>query len=81
MTSSELFKIIKDVLVEKFELNESDIKQESRLFEDLDLDSIDAADLIVHMKQYIADGKIDPESFKSVRTIQDVIEILLPLIP
>jgi acyl carrier protein len=46
---------------------------------DLDLDSIDAVDLIVKMKPYTT-GKVDPELFKNVRTVQDVVEILQPMI-
>ena len=51
---------------------------ESKLFEDLDLDSIDAVDLVVKMKPYI-NGNIDPEMFKSAKTIQNVVDILAPL--
>ena len=43
-----------------------------------DLDSIDAVDLVVKMKQFIP-GKIDPEMFKSAKTIGNVVDILLPL--
>ena len=48
--------------------------------EDLNFDSIDAVDLIVKMKDYIPEGKgpIDPSVFQSVRTIQDVITVLMP---
>ena len=48
---------------------------EARLYEDLDLDSIDAVDLIVHL-QTITKRKFNPEEFKLVRTIQDVVEII-----
>ena len=48
---------------------------ESRLYEDLDIDSIDAVDLIVKMRQ--ATGKrLEPEMFKTVRTVEDVVNAL-----
>lgn len=79
MTNEDIFLKVKDVLVEEFELDPAVVTPEAKLFEDLDLDSIDAVDLIVKMKQYVS-GKIDPELFKSVRTVQDVVDVLYPLI-
>lgn len=38
-----------------FDINESDIKPESKLYEELELDSIDAVDLVVHLQK--ATGK------------------------
>ena len=46
---------------------------EARLYEDLNLDSIDAVDLIVKLKSFIP-RNIDPEVFKSMRTLQDVVD-------
>lgn len=50
-----------------------DIKPEARLYEDLELDSIDAVDMIVHLQKKTG-KKIKPEEFKAVRTVQDVVE-------
>jgi acyl carrier protein len=79
MTKEEIFVTIKDVLVQEFELDPAIVTPEAQLYTDLDLDSIDAVDLIVKMKQYVQ-GKIDPELFKQARTIQDVVEVLFPLV-
>jgi acyl carrier protein len=78
MTKDEVFEKLKTVLTEYFELEPEAVRLEALLQDDLDLDSIDAVDLIIKMKQYIP-GKIDPEQFKTVRTVQDVVEILFPL--
>ena len=78
MTKEEIFAKLQDVLENEFEVEKSDVKLESKLFEDLDLDSIDAVDLVVKMKSYI-NGNIDPEMFKSTKTIQNVVDILAPL--
>jgi acyl carrier protein len=45
----------------------------ARLAEDLDLDSIDAVDLIVKLQE-LTSRKLNPEEFKSVRTIGDIVE-------
>jgi acyl carrier protein len=79
MTKTEVFEKIKEILVREFDLEEALVTPQANLVADLDLDSIDAVDLIVKMKPYTT-GKVDPELFKNVRTIQDVVEILHPLI-
>ncbi|MCR4734186.1 MAG: acyl carrier protein [Treponema sp.] len=80
MSKDEIFTKVKDILVSEFELDEGDITPEATLGEDLDLDSIDAIDLIVKMKEFMpADkGNVDPSIFKTVKTIQDVVDALVP---
>ena len=74
-TKEEIFNKIKKDLVALFELDEDDISMDSKIFEDLDLDSIDAVDLIVKIQKEIG-KRISPEDFKQVRTIGDVVEVL-----
>ena len=78
MTKEELFGKIQEVLESDFEIEKDNVKMDSKLFEDLDLDSIDVIDLIGKMKQFIP-GKISPDTFKDVHTISDVIETIEPL--
>ena len=73
MDKQQIFQQVQSALVQLFELSPEDIKLESNLFEELDLDSIDAVDLVVHLQKKIG-KKVDPETFKSVRTVQDVVE-------
>jgi acyl carrier protein len=68
----KIFKTITEILEELFEIPPEKVKLESRLFEDLDLDSIDAVDLIVRLQQFVGQ-RIKPEEFKSVRTIEGVV--------
>ena len=74
-TKEEIFNKIKKDLVALFELDEADISMDSKIFEDLDLDSIDAVYLIVNIQKEIG-KRISPEDFKQVRTIGDVVEVL-----
>ena len=64
---------VTELLHTLFEINPEDIKPESRLYEDLELDSIDAVDMIVHLQKKTG-KKIKPEEFKAVRTVQDVVD-------
>lgn len=78
MTKEEVFTKLKEILVKEFDIEESDIFPEANIVTDLDLDSIDAVELIVKMKPLL-NGKIEPTVFKSVKTVNDVVEVLVPL--
>ncbi len=78
MTKDEIYSKLKETLINDFDIEEDLIKPEANIVVDLDLDSIDAVELIVKMKPYLND-KIEPEIFKSVKTVQDVVNILEPL--
>ncbi|ADO46545.1 acyl carrier protein [[Enterobacter] lignolyticus] len=71
---------VSTLLSDLFEIDPQDIKPESRLNEDLDLDSIDAVDMIVHLQKKTG-KKIKPEEFKSVRTVQDVVDAVGRMLP
>jgi len=73
MDKNVIFEKIKAALVEDFDLEEDRIVPEARLYEDLELDSIDAVDLIVKLKSFLP-RNIDPEAFKKMRTLQNVVD-------
>ena len=77
MTKEELFGKIQEVLENDFEIDKSEVKMDSKLFEDLDLDSIDAVDLLSKLKQYMPGKQIDPEMFKNAKTVENVIDLLI----
>ena len=52
-TKEELFDEIVCVMGDLFEVDTEGVTRESRLVEDLDLDSIDAVDMIVHLQNMI----------------------------
>jgi len=70
----ELYQRLRAIFVEMFDLDESQIVPEARLYEDLDIDSIDAVDLVARLKE-ITGTRVKPEDFKSVRTVQDVVDV------
>lgn len=79
MTKEEILKQIQEMLASLFEIDLEDIKPESKLFEELELDSIDAVDLVVKLQKTIG-KKIMPEDFKTVRTVQDVVDVVYKLV-
>ena len=79
MTREDILQRMQTILVDEFKIEKDAITPDAQLYDDLELDSIDAVDLLVKMKEFIP-GKIDPELFKKAVTIQDVIDILYPLV-
>ncbi len=78
MDSEQLFQKIKEILVEQFEVDESIVSLDANLYEELQIDSIDAVDLLVQVKE-LTGVKIAPEIFREVRTIRDVVNALTDL--
>jgi acyl carrier protein len=69
-----LFAEIADFMATTFDLQRESITPEADLAKELNLDSIDAVDLMVKL-QAITGRKITPDEFKSVRTIGDVLDL------
>jgi acyl carrier protein len=72
VTEKEIFERLKRVLVETFELDSARITPGATLFDDLDLDSIDAVDLAIKLQE-ITGKRIRPQEFKAIRTVGDVV--------
>jgi acyl carrier protein len=77
-TYDEILNAIKTILVEEFECDEALVTPDVNLFETLDLDSIDAVDLIVRL-QNMTQLKVKAEDFRQIRTLDDVINVILRL--
>lgn len=71
----EILTYLRDVLVELFELKPEQIVPEANLYTDLDIDSIDAVDLILKLKD-LTGRKIQPQTFRHVRTVGDVVDAI-----
>ena len=79
MSREEIFERLSQILQQTFGIAAERITPQARLNEDLDIDSIDAVDLIVKLRPLIG-KRLQPEAFKSVRSLQDVVESLYELI-
>ena len=71
MTDQEIENTIKRILADDFEVDADKLTPETNLFTELDLDSIDAVDLVVRLQQETG-KKVNPEDFKQIRTLKDV---------
>lgn len=66
MNRQEIEEIVKNFLVEDLELDESKIKPEARLKEDIGIDSLDFVDIVVIVEKKFG-FKIKPEELTNVK--------------
>lgn len=60
------------LMASMFGVDPASLTDNTQLYDELDIDSIDAVDLIVELKSYTG-KKISPEDFKNVRTVGDIV--------
>lgn len=78
-TKEKIYNFLQDTLVSLFEVAPEDITPGANLYEDLDIDSIDAVDLTVKLKEFTG-RRIQPSDFKQVRTVQDIVDAVFELL-
>jgi acyl carrier protein len=71
----EILEHVRRAIAELFEIEPSVVQLDTKVVEDLDLDSIDAIELAVRMEA-LTGQRFDPERFREMRTIRDVVDIL-----
>jgi acyl carrier protein len=74
-SQAEILDGIRATLRELFKLDEAKITAESRLYEDLEIDSIDVVDLMDEVQRF-AGKKVTAEDFRSVRTVGDLVVVI-----
>ena len=79
LSRNDIFQKVTSLLEELFELDPAEVTEESLLYEDLDIDSIDAVDLIIELKSYTG-KKIGPDDFKAVRSVGDIVTAVQELL-
>jgi acyl carrier protein len=72
VSETEILERIRAIFNDNFAIEPERVTPDAHLFEDLDLDSIDAVDLAIKLQE-MTGRRIKPENFKSVRTVGDVI--------
>ncbi len=78
-TREDVLNLLTRLLGEMFDVEADDVQPGASLYDDLDIDSIDAVDLVVELRS-ITGKQIDPEEFKAVRTVDDVINAVAAIV-
>jgi acyl carrier protein len=74
-STSEISSWVTDVLKHQFHFRDEDLHPDAHLFDDLDLDSIDAIDLSVRLEEKTGIN-FKEDDLKAMQTIQDVVDFL-----
>jgi acyl carrier protein len=75
MSREEIFAHVRATIAELFEFELAEIKPSSTIFQDLDLDSIDAIDLVAKLQQ-LTGQRIDEDTMRAVRTVDDLVRVV-----
>ncbi len=73
-------KVIADYLSQRFGVPLEKIQPESKIFEDLGLDSIDALDMLALLDKNHR-VKINEEQARKIRTVEDAVQYVLANLP
>ncbi|HIM94360.1 MAG TPA: acyl carrier protein [Campylobacterales bacterium] len=73
MNEEEILIKLKKILMDEFEVDEEKITPNASFYEDLELDSLDAIDLIVTMNN-VYNIDVDNKSMEEILTIQQLID-------
>jgi acyl carrier protein len=71
--------MLRATFVELFELDPERITPDARLYDELEIDSIDTIDLMERLRR-LTGRKIDSEHFRSVRTVSDLVDTIHQLV-
>ncbi len=75
MSRREHFERVRDVMVKTFGLEEEQVTPVARLVDDLALDSLDWAELIVILERETG-REISDSDVKAIRTVEDILDLV-----
>ncbi len=75
MTRDAIVAEVTRTLVELFEVDPAAVRPEARLYEDLDLDSIDAVDMAVKVKE-LTGRRVEERELRAMRTVGDLVALI-----
>lgn len=75
LSQEQVLTKLREWMEDLFEIEPENVQLDSNLYSDLDVDSIDAVDLVVKIKE-LTGKQVKPEDFKNVRTVLDVVTVI-----
>ena len=80
MNRDKIIQLINKIFVDKFELDPQDLTPEKKIFEDLELDSLDIVDLITGIQHTFQIQLRDNKDLLQIKTLQDVYDLVETII-
>ncbi len=74
-SKDEILKWVSEILVNEFGIDAANLRFETRLVEDLDLDSIDAIDMAVRIEEKTGLA-LSGDDLQSIQTIRDAVDLI-----
>ncbi|MDO4231751.1 MAG: acyl carrier protein [Lautropia sp.] len=76
LNRDEVNQLLTRALVDLFEIDPARVVPTANIYEDLEIDSIDAIDLIDHIKRETG-YRLVAEDFRAVRTVDDIVNAVM----
>jgi acyl carrier protein len=76
VSREQILEYVRTTMAEMFELAIEDIHEGAKVFEELDLDSIDAIDLVARLQQFTGQ-RITEAAMREVRSVGDIVDIVV----
>lgn len=76
MKEQEIIRIVNDFLIDEFELEPEQIKMDTTLRDELEIESLDLVDIIVLIEKEFG-FKVEPNEIVKVNTIRELYDFIL----
>ena len=80
MTNEKLIQLVNQVFIDKFEIEPEKLMPEKRIFEDLELDSLDIVDLVTGLQHTFGIPLRENKELLKIRTLSDIYELFAKLL-
>jgi len=74
-SKQEILEQTRKILIELFEIDEAELTEDAKLYEDLDIDSIDTVDLLIELKRFTGQD-IQPQAFSECQTLGEIVTVI-----
>jgi len=75
MTREEILTRLRDLLKQSFEIDPARVTLDAKVVQDLELDSIDAIDMVVQLEEWTG-RRVPEEALRTITTVNDVVTIV-----
>ena len=76
MDEREIVEKVNQVFEESFEIDKKMLKPQTKIFEDMGLDSLDIVDLVVSLQRKFGVKIRDDERVRNIRTLEDIYKFI-----